>query len=189
MNQSANSEKERHVIVFKQEPSQAFVLEAAAYSIGRDKTNAIVLKSASISRQHALLLRLPGGGNQQQYRYRLVDGNIEGQASKNGTFVNGQSCSSSPLKDGDQITFGSDVQAVYSVVSQSDFGSSLDVLQTVQFHSIKVSANNSKETVVADVFDPNETDNPAQPSIHQLARSPFQRFKQSVQRFMLRKVF
>ncbi|MFS8884964.1 FHA domain-containing protein [Synechococcus sp. H70.2] len=69
--------------------------------MGRDPSNAIVIHSAAVSRQHALLLRLLHKDG--QYTYRLLDGNLEGKRSTNGISVNGQRCLSWDLKDGDPV--------------------------------------------------------------------------------------
>ncbi len=142
--------QERHVFVVEAEQGRAFVLEAATYSIGRDVTNAIVINDASISRQHALLLRLPVPGT-HLYRYRIVDGNAQGKASANGIYVNGQRCNSCELKNGDLITFGTDVQATYLKVEMavSDF---VEYLEAIQFHSIKSGPVSPKETMVTAAF-------------------------------------
>ena len=51
--------EEHHVFIVNAGEQEAYILEAAAYSVGRDKSNAIVLDFATISRQHARLLRVP----------------------------------------------------------------------------------------------------------------------------------
>lgn len=82
--------RERHLlIVHDDDGSRAIALEAATYSIGRDPSNAIVLKSKTVSRRHAILLRLPNPAT-KGYRYRLIDGDAQGNRSANGTRVNGQ---------------------------------------------------------------------------------------------------
>jgi pSer/pThr/pTyr-binding forkhead associated (FHA) protein len=87
LNTGNTAQQDRHVLVINDGQRRAYALEAAAYSIGRDPSNAIVLKSESISRQHALLLRVPAPGK-LKYQYRLIDGNSLGKVSANGLFVN-----------------------------------------------------------------------------------------------------
>ncbi|NCJ06282.1 FHA domain-containing protein [Synechococcales cyanobacterium C] len=139
--------QERHVLVVDALQNRAFVLEAATYSIGRDVTNAIVINNASVSRQHALLLRLPVPGT-HLYRYRLVDGNAQGKPSVNGIFINGQRCSSCELKNGDLITFGLDIQATYLKV-EMPADAFVEYLEAIQFHSIKSGPVSPKETMIA----------------------------------------
>lgn len=69
-----------HILTLKDASgTRSVALDAATVSIGRDPNNTIVLASKTVSRQHAILLRLPspGGG----YRYRLLDGNSAGKPS------------------------------------------------------------------------------------------------------------
>ena len=68
------------------------VIEELPFVIGRGETAQLQIKSESISRAHAELLRTSNG-------YRLRDLN-----STNGTAVNGQPISEAPLEDGDSIT-------------------------------------------------------------------------------------
>lgn len=89
---------------------RTLVLEAATYSIGRDPANSIVLHSNLISRQHALLLRVPMPD--ASHLFRIIDGNLQGKRSTNGLMVNGQRCFSHDLKLGDVLMLG-DVQASY----------------------------------------------------------------------------
>jgi pSer/pThr/pTyr-binding forkhead associated (FHA) protein len=105
-----SSIKERHVLVVNDGKRRAIALQAAAYSIGRDPSNAIVLDADAISRQHAMLMRLPVPGT-GQYRYRLIDGNSQGKPSANGVFVNEKQCRSHDLNPGDLVRFGQTLEA------------------------------------------------------------------------------
>lgn len=139
---------ERHVLLINGEGQRrAIALEAAAYSVGRDQTNAIVLDSDTVSRQHAILLRVPVPET-NSYRYRLVDGNAEGKASTNGVFVNGQRCSFHSLSNGDVITFGRKLTASYLVLSMDD-AEFADYLESISYQSIKSGLLNPKETLVS----------------------------------------
>ena len=105
-----------HLLVIEQGPShQTVSLEAATYSVGRHPANSIVLDVITISRQHALLLRIhdPITGN---HFFRIIDGNLQGTRSRNGITVNGQRQFSYDLKDQDLIVFGGEVQATYHLV-------------------------------------------------------------------------
>ncbi|MFS8882049.1 FHA domain-containing protein [Synechococcus sp. R55.3] len=140
-----------HVLVIDDEQGRrAVALSAATYSIGRDPSNAIVIHSAAVSRQHALLLRLPHKDG--QYTYRLLDGNIEGKRSTNGISVNGQRCLSWDLKDGDQILLGDRVRMQYCIrrLSDEDFQ---QYLQSVSFRSVKAEVVDRRSTTLQR-FDP-----------------------------------
>lgn len=153
-NNSAN--QDRHVLVINDGQRRAYALEAAAYSIGRDPSNAIVLKSDSISRQHALLLRVPAPGK-LRYQYRIIDGNSSGKASANGLFVNEERCSSHELRNGDMIRFGQFIEASYLTVAMGE-AEFAQYLESISYQSIKSTAMNAKETVVATDVDWNALD-------------------------------
>ena len=75
------TEKIRHLLVVQDLKGQRTLpLVEATYSVGRDLRNAIVLYSPSVSRQHAILLRviIP---NTDQYGFRIIDGNFQGKKS------------------------------------------------------------------------------------------------------------
>ncbi|MEN9202490.1 MAG: FHA domain-containing protein [Thermostichus sp. DG02_3_bins_51] len=140
-----------HVLVIDDdEGRRAVALNAATYSIGRDPNNAIVIHSSAVSRQHALLLRLPQKGG--QYTYRLLDGNIEGKRSTNGITVNGERCLSRDLKDGDQILLGEQVPIQYYIRQLSD-EEFQQYLQSVSFRSVKAEVVDRRATTMQR-FDP-----------------------------------
>lgn len=143
-----------HVLVIDDDQGRrAVALNAATYSIGRDPSSAIVVHSAAISRQHALLLRLPQKSG--QYVYRLLDGNIEGKRSTNGISVNGEKCFTRDLKDGDQILLGDQVPIQYCIrqLSDADFQ---QYLQSANFRSVKAEVVDRRSTRMQK-FDPPST--------------------------------
>ncbi|UKO99527.1 EAL domain-containing protein [Nostoc sp. UHCC 0870] len=111
-------EKIRHLLVVHDLQGQrTILLQETTYSVGRHKGNAIVLNSRSVSRQHAILLRVTVPGT-EQYGFRIIDGNFKGQGSTNGLIVNGERCISHNLRHGDIIHFGSNqAQAKYYAIS------------------------------------------------------------------------
>lgn len=124
----------RHVLVVDDlQGRRAFGLDAATYSIGRDPTNAIVLQAEGISRQHAILLRVPGSGG---YRYRILDGNSSGKPSMNGISVNSERCASRDLENKDIIGFANTAKAQYYITPMSD-QEYIKYTQPAGFRSIK----------------------------------------------------
>jgi signal transduction histidine kinase/DNA-binding response OmpR family regulator len=119
--------KLRHLLIINDQTGRKTIpLEEASYSLGRDPRNAIVLQGRTISRQHAMLLRIPGT-HPGQFIFRLVDGNLNGQRSTNGISVNGQFYTSLDLQNGDLIDFGDQVTAKYYAVynlSDEDYDAS-----------------------------------------------------------------
>jgi hypothetical protein len=129
---------------------RAIALEAAAYSIGRDPSNAIMINADTISRQHAILLRVPVPGK-NQYRYRVIDGNFEGKPSANGVFANGIKIGNGDLTNGDVIRFGQNIEASYLTVLMGEEEFS-HYLEGIAYQRIKTEMVNAKETLVADFF-------------------------------------
>ena len=189
MSQDENCRQERHILKFTNESKDTVVLDAAAYSIGREKSNAIVLNSPAISRQHALLLRLPEKGQNQKYIYRLVDGDIRGQASKNGTFINDEPCSSQTLNSGDRISFGKEIQAKYIVSLNANSGTQMDGLEAKQYSSIKIKLREGKETFVAQESELVEQNAINDEIAHDETLSSFQNLRKDMLRFLNRKIF
>lgn len=100
-----------HLLVIQTDEAElTYALQAATYAIGRDPTNSIVLDFDAVSRHHAVLMRVPQADH---FRYRLMDGNLVGEPSTNGTWVNDRRETSADLEDGDQISFGGAVTAHY----------------------------------------------------------------------------
>jgi pSer/pThr/pTyr-binding forkhead associated (FHA) protein len=147
MQEPNHQTSEHHVLVINDGKTRAIALDAAAYSIGRDHSNAIVLDVPTVSRQHAILLRLPIP-NTNRYRYRLIDGNSEGKQSANGVFVNGKKCTSYELAKGDTIRFGLKVQASYLTVAMGD-AEFVKYLESTRFHRLKSEVIDHKATLVA----------------------------------------
>ncbi|MEY2977012.1 MAG: FHA domain-containing protein [Prochlorotrichaceae cyanobacterium] len=144
---------ERHLLTIREGHSETtYVLDASAYSIGRDPNCAIVLGAKSISRRHAILLRTPTptGG----YRYRIIDGDAQGRPSANGIQVNHQTCKERQLEHNDHIVFGGvdEVEAQYRVEISSEVLSSSGNpgLRVAQFRSLKKQDGESLPTIAGD---------------------------------------
>src|ERR1700741_3540020 len=82
------------VIQIPDMPPVEHVLKDEAMTIGRMKGNSITLDHSSVSLSHAKLTRIGGD-------YFLKDLN-----STNGTFLNGQTVSEAPRRDGAHVKFG-----------------------------------------------------------------------------------
>ncbi|MGF1478969.1 MAG: FHA domain-containing protein [Cyanophyceae cyanobacterium] len=92
-------------------------LQDNTYIIGRHSSSSIVLPSGHISRCHATLVRkydkLSG------YHFCVVDGDLQGNRSRNGLLVNHKKCFLHQLKHGDIINFGYGFKARYQVEESS----------------------------------------------------------------------
>jgi hypothetical protein len=152
--------QEQHILVIDDHECGVFALDAATYSIGRDANNAIVLNDESVSRRHALLLRMPIPG-ENRYRYRLIDGNSLGDPSTNGTIVNGTSCQSHELVKGDSIQFGKNSFCTYLIISGEETEMS-SYLASAEFQSIKAGLVDPKATVAVNMSE--DVDSPEPPN-------------------------
>jgi pSer/pThr/pTyr-binding forkhead associated (FHA) protein len=133
--------------------SRTFRLDAATYSIGRDKfSNAIVVSDIAVSRNHAMMLPMPSKGN--QYIYQIVDGDVTGRPSTNGILVNKLPCSSKTLKTGDSISMGDQVKMAYMIahIIQKEFDQFFGAINP-EFHSLKAEFIDPTDTI-----DPHNSD-------------------------------
>lgn len=116
MNTAQNQARPRHMIVVEDTKyRQTISLQEETYSIGRNPTNSIVIHSSHASRHHGTLMKRKNRAN-NDYSYWIVDGDLDGQKSRNGIYVNGEKCLVKELKNGDLINFGCDVNATYYAV-------------------------------------------------------------------------
>ncbi|MGB7416915.1 MAG: FHA domain-containing protein, partial [Thermosynechococcaceae cyanobacterium] len=111
--QNNNQPPIHHVLLIEDQTGKRVItLAAKTCTIGRDEQNTIVLRSNTISHQHAILLRVTAP-QAVTHQFRIVDGNLQGKRSTNGIWVNGQRCAAHNLVHGDMITFGNSVMARY----------------------------------------------------------------------------
>jgi diguanylate cyclase (GGDEF)-like protein len=147
-------EKIRHLLVVQDLQGQRTIpLQETTYSLGRDSRNAIVLRCRSVSRQHAILLRI-SIPETDQYGFQIIDGNFKGKGSTNGLFVNGTKCFSHNLKHGDVIVFGDNqANAKYyaiSNLSEQAFSESCEAEDLADFLSEQADSANPFQTLVFD---------------------------------------
>lgn len=146
-------EKIRHLLVVQDPKGQRTLpLLEATYSLGRDLRNAIVLYSRSVSRQHAILLRVTIP-NTDQYGFRIIDGNFQGKRSTNGLYINGNKCLNHNLQNGDVINFGSNTQAKYYIItnlSEQIFSESCETGNLFDFLSGKANSLSPFSTAIID---------------------------------------
>jgi diguanylate cyclase (GGDEF)-like protein len=126
----------RHLVLVEDTEGQRLLsLESTSHSIGRDLTNSIVLKSKAVSRQHALLLRVTSN-DPNSYGFLIIDGNLQGKHSTNGTKVNGQKCNSHRLRHGDQLLFGNQVKARYLILQSLTDEEFLAYCQNIDYQEL-----------------------------------------------------
>ncbi len=106
-------------------------LDNIYYSIGRSPSSHIRLFDTFVSREHALIIRIPethGNG----YSFMIFDGDSGSKRSTNGLYVNGQPVRSHQLQPKDVIQFGPKVEAVVEMATTfgvDNFTGSTEVTQ------------------------------------------------------------
>jgi diguanylate cyclase (GGDEF)-like protein/PAS domain S-box-containing protein len=127
-----NLQSVNHVLVIEDENSRkTMILKDAEYSIGRDPRNKIALASKKISRFHATLLRRTDTKN-KTFSYWLLDGDLQGNRSTNGIYINDKRCLVQELKHEDVIKLGYEVKLSYYITNSI---SDLMLLQSGDFQS------------------------------------------------------
>jgi diguanylate cyclase (GGDEF)-like protein len=107
----------RHILIVEdQQGRRTITLEDTRYTIGRNSNNSIVIYSKQASRRHATLIRKVNSQT-NQCSFWILDGDLEGNKSHNGIFINGQKCLVHELKDGDLVNFGCNVNASYHILA------------------------------------------------------------------------
>ena len=144
---SEEREKVRHLLVIEDLQGQQIIpLQEITYLLGRDSRNAIVLRDPSVSRQHAILLRVTVP--EEECRFRIIDGDLKGKKSTNGLLVNGTKCSFRDLQHGDFIEFGKQAHAQYCAISNLLDQELADLCAKKDLSRLLSNSSNPFETVV-----------------------------------------
>ena len=108
------SQFEHYLVLKDPEGQQRILLESKSYVLGRSPENNIVLRSQSVSREHATLIGISVPAPVLQL-FRLSDGTPEKGKSTNGLVINGEMRDSWVLMHGDEIVFSSNTVAFYQI--------------------------------------------------------------------------
>lgn len=107
----------RHVLIVEESNlKKTITLEDATYSLGRHSSNDIIITSQRVSRHHATFLRRTDAKT-NEYSYWILDGDLQGNRSRNGIYVNNKKCLVYELQHGDTIKFSRDIGATYNKLS------------------------------------------------------------------------
>ncbi|MEB3161531.1 MAG: histidine kinase dimerization/phosphoacceptor domain -containing protein [Synechocystis sp.] len=113
--------------IYDQLSPRKLVLEKKQYSIGRNSDNLIMIRDLAISRYHCTIFPVAykNAKDDAPVIFWIVDGDLLGNRSSNGLFVNGDRCYSHELTSGDCITFfGTDTYLEYRVATSVTEGES-----------------------------------------------------------------
>jgi diguanylate cyclase (GGDEF)-like protein/PAS domain S-box-containing protein len=116
--QKMDLEQIHHILVIE-DPSfvREIQLDAATYSIGRHSSNDIVLSCQKSSRNHATILRRTDAKT-GQYSYWILDGDLQGNRSRNGIYINGKKSLVHELQSGDVVHFSGDASVRYKTSTE-----------------------------------------------------------------------
>ncbi|BFM41340.1 EAL domain-containing protein [Synechocystis sp. LKSZ1] len=169
---STSTPEFRHIFVIEDQKARRIIaLDEPTYSIGRESSNDIVIYDRVVSRHHATLVRIKPSPKSDNYSYRILDGDLEGNHSTNGLIINGQPAESHDLKHGDVVLFGSDSKASYYIISTSLEIALFNPVEAEQFEgSMRLSEEDNRSTIINDIP---ENINPVQASVDLLRLSSF----------------
>lgn len=150
----SNSKQEYHLLrVEDQTGERTYFLSTPIISIGRESSNAILIDDPSVSRHHAMLVRLRMPSETSEYSYQIVDGDIKGQQSKNGVWVNHGVYQSKILAPGDLIQIGSALLCyMITWMTPEEYKQYFDA-QPLVFHSLKTEVLDPTVTLTADFYE------------------------------------
>lgn len=158
-----SNQQTRHILIIE-DPAfkRTVVLDNPTYSVGRHSSNDIVFSSAKTSRHHATFLRRTDVKN-NSYSYWILDGDLQGNRSRNGIFVSDKKCLVHELQHGDIIKFSNDVQARYHIISDSSelLESVDDIVSIENSNELKINKQKkigNKETLLITYEDQQEVD-------------------------------
>ena len=154
-NRNMDLEQTHHILVIE-DPSftREMQLDAATYSIGRHSSNEIVLSCQKTSRNHATLLRRTDVKT-SQCSYWILDGDLQGNRSRNGIYINGKKGLVHELQSGDVVHFSGDASVRYKTADKPlQKNSHSDNEDRAQIYTSPAKAVNresliNKETIVA----------------------------------------
>ena len=147
-----DSDRIHHILAIE-DPSfyREINLDAATYSLGRHSSNDIVLSCQKTSRNHATLLRRTDVKT-NKYTYWILDGDLQGNRSRNGIYVNGKKTLVHELKNGDIIQFSGDARAKYNITANPSQTEKNSDVNNYNFTGKNTTLN--KETVVSPELNP-----------------------------------
>jgi len=157
-NQTMDSLEQLHHVLVIEDPSftREIQLDAATYSIGRHSSNDIVLSCQKTSRNHATLLRRTDVKT-NQCSYWILDGDLQGNRSRNGIYINGKKGLVHELQSGDVVHFSGDASVKYQTSTEPL--ANFDESSNAELNNLDPAANShtvvnrdtfiNKETVVA----------------------------------------
>lgn len=156
-----NNNHFKHILILELNNfKKPIFLDKNTYSIGRNSTNSIVIHHQLISRHHASLLKVTyKKPEKEDIVFWIVDGDLKGNYSTNGIYINGKRVLSHKLNPGDIILLGgSEVKAKYDIIDQNtnkflslikENEQGTDIQETKEEVNQESLKNDNKSTLVA----------------------------------------
>ena len=149
---------EHFLVVQDPEGQQRFLLDSNSYTLGRSPDSNIILRSQSVSREHATLEAIKVKPPLMQV-FRISDGTDKGK-STNGITINGKACHAWVLMTGDEIVFSSNAKAKYVVTPEPEYvdrvGYFLDCLQDLASTNRKIGKYSEAEVYLQQMLELNK---------------------------------
>ena len=132
------------------EDRHIYCLNMPTVMIGRDASNGICINDPTVSRQHAMLLRMPSLDS--QYNFKIVDGDCNGRLSTNGVRINHTVCKSKILITGDLIQIGNSTLCyLKGPMTQEEYRQRFEAIKISSQKRLR-SLSASKKTLIADIL-------------------------------------
>ncbi|MGK7912378.1 MAG: FHA domain-containing protein [Synechococcus sp.] len=119
MSDSTGKPTLNHALIVKDRNGpKAYWLTSEVYTLGRDADNSICIDSQYVSRRHALLYRVAADGT-GGFSYQILDGDVNGNPSTNGLYMDEQRIDFLNLENGNEIRMSCDVTVTYVTTSKT----------------------------------------------------------------------
>jgi diguanylate cyclase (GGDEF)-like protein/PAS domain S-box-containing protein len=99
-------------------------LEDYLYEIGRRNNAHITIQDKAVSRYHATIVKEFDKEN-FIFCYKILDGSLSGEKSRNGLVINNKRCKSKILEHGDLISFTNNIKARFFVIDKNSVNDNL----------------------------------------------------------------
>ncbi|MBL1210934.1 diguanylate cyclase domain-containing protein [Geminocystis sp. GBBB08] len=144
-----------YVLIIEDGSDQRIIyLTDEIYEIGRRKSAEIIFHDQSVSRHHATICK---EYNQEEnlFFYKIFDGNLSEQLSRNGLLINNKKYLSKYLEHGDLIEFSKLAKARYFVIDKNS--QVQDIFHVNQDNSFEKKESYNKKTLTSNPYNVNQS--------------------------------
>ena len=147
-----------HVLIIEGKNDHRIIyLENSLYEIGRLNDSHIRVKDKAVSRYHATIVK-EFNTEELIFYYKILDGNLSGEKSKNGLVINNKHYQSKVLEHGDLISFTNDIKARFFVVNRNSVNDNLFIdFDNQDYSSNDKDHNDNRKQKSCNDLDPKQT--------------------------------